>query len=94
MKTRVLFALVIGAALTGAVIGFLLLGPGSGTPPQPQNTIEQGLTRFVADRFGVGYVGRCPQQFPADGDVDLGGVHREVLWRGRPGRVSRGPSVQ
>jgi hypothetical protein len=42
------------------------------TPPQPQNTIEQALTRFVADRFGVGHVGRCPRQFPADGDIDWG----------------------
>ena len=72
MKTRALLALVIGAALTVAVVGFLLLGPGGGTPPQPQHTIEQALTRFVADRFGVGYVGRCPRQFPADGDIDWG----------------------
>ena len=70
MKTRALLALAIAAALTGAVVGFLLLGPGGGTPPQPQHTIEQALTRFVADRFGVGYVGRCPRQFPADGDID------------------------
>lgn len=72
MKTRALLALAIAAALTGAVVGFLLLGPGGGTPPQPQHTIEQALTRFVADRFGVGYVGRCPRQFPADGDIDWG----------------------
>ena len=72
MGTRALVALVIAAALTGAVVGFLLLGPGGGNPPQPQNTIEQALTRFVADRFGSRYVGRCPRQFPADGDIDRG----------------------
>ena len=72
MKTRALLALVIVAALSGAVIGFLLLGPRSGTPLQPQNTIEEALTRFVANRFGVGYVGRCPRQFPVDGDIDWG----------------------
>jgi hypothetical protein len=72
-KTRVLLALLIAAALAGAVVGFLLLGPGgTGTPPTAQNTIEQAMTRFVADRFGVGYVGRCPRQFPADGDIDWG----------------------
>jgi hypothetical protein len=71
-EARVLLALVIGAVLTGAVVGFVLLGPGVETPPQPQNTIEQALTRFVADRFGVGHVGRCPRQFPADGDIDWG----------------------
>jgi len=60
MKTRALLALVIATALTGAVAGYLLLGPGGGTPPQPQKTIEQALTRFVADRFGVGYVGGAP----------------------------------
>ena len=27
---------------------------------------------FVADRFGVGYTGRCPRQFPAHGDIDWG----------------------
>jgi hypothetical protein len=32
MRTRALLALAIGAALTGAVVGFLLLGPGGGTP--------------------------------------------------------------
>src|SRR4029453_5606726 len=58
MKTRALLARVVSAALTGAVAGFLLLGPGGGAPSQPQNTIEQALTRFVADRFEVGYVGR------------------------------------
>lgn len=72
MKTRALPALGIAAALTGAGVGFMLLGPGGETPPQPQNTIEQALTRFVADRFGVEYVGRCPRQFPADGDIDWG----------------------
>jgi hypothetical protein len=59
-KARVLLVPVVSAALTGAVAGFLLLGPGGEAPPKPQNTIEQALTRFVADRFGVGYVGRCP----------------------------------
>jgi hypothetical protein len=92
MKTRALLALVVSAALTGAVAGFLLLGPGGGAPSQPQNTIEQALTRFVADRFEVGYVGRCPRQFPADGDIDWGvctarfsGADGRVVYRvGRP----------
>ena len=67
MRKRVLLALVTAAALTGAVVGFLRLAPGgTGTPPKPQNTIEQALTRFAADRFGVRYVGRCPRQFPSD----------------------------
>jgi hypothetical protein len=88
MKTRALLALVIATALTGAVVGFLLLGPRGGTPPQPQKTIEQALTRFVADRFGVGYVGRCPRRFPADGDIDWGvctarfsGTDGQVVYR-------------
>ena len=72
MKMRALIALVIAAALMGAVVGLMMLGPEGGKPPQPENTIEQALTRFVADRFGVGYVGRCPRQFPADGDIDWG----------------------
>jgi hypothetical protein len=50
-----------GGRPCGAVVGFLLLGPGAlGTPPRAQNTIEQALTCFVADRFGAAYVGRCP----------------------------------
>jgi hypothetical protein len=73
MKTRAVLALVIAAALTVAVVGFLLLGPwGTGTPLRLQNTVEEALAHFVAQRFGVGYVGRCPQQFPADGDIDWG----------------------
>lgn len=56
-----------------------------GTLPQPQNTIEQALTRFVADRFGVGYVGRCPRQFPADGDIDWGVC--AARFSGEDGRV-------
>lgn len=66
-------ALLIAAALTGAAVLFLLLRPGGGeTPPQPRTTIEQALARFVADRFGVAYVGTCPQEFPADGEVPRG----------------------
>ena len=73
MRTRALRAVVIAAALTGAVVGFVLLRSGGAEPPpQPQNTIEQALAGFVADRFGVGYVGRCPQEFPTDGDVPQG----------------------
>ena len=85
MKTRALIALVIAAALTGAVVGFLLLGAGGGTPPQPQNSIEQALTGFVADRFGVAYVGRCPRQFPEDGDIALGVC--SARFSGAAGRV-------
>jgi hypothetical protein len=92
-KARVLLALVIAAGLGGGGRKYPVDRPrGTGTPPKPHHTIEQALTRFVTDRFGVGYVGRCPRQFPADGDSDWGRVHREVLWRGRPRRVSRGPS--
>jgi hypothetical protein len=65
--------MLIAAALTGAVVGFLLLRSGGPeTAPQPQTTLEQALAGFVADRFGVGYVGRCPQEFPEDGDVPRG----------------------
>lgn len=89
MKTRALRAVLIAAALTAAVVGFLVLRPdGAETPPQEQTTIEQALARFVADRFGVGYVGRCPQEFPADGDVPRGmcsarfsGAEGRVLYR-------------
>ena len=57
----------------GAVVGFLLLRSGGAeTPPQPRTTIEQALAGFAADRFGVGYVGRCPREFPEDGDVPQG----------------------
>jgi hypothetical protein len=73
MRTRALRAVLIAAALTGAVVVFLLLRfGGAETPPQPQTTIEQALTGFVARRFGVGYVGRCPRNFPEDGDVPRG----------------------
>jgi hypothetical protein len=73
MRTRALRAVVIAAALTGAAVGFLLLRPGGDeTPPRPRTTIEQALARFVADRFGVAYVGTCPQEFPADGEVPRG----------------------
>jgi hypothetical protein len=73
MRTRALRPVLIAAALAGAVVGFLLLRSGGDeTPPQPQNTIEQALTGFVAERFGVGYVGRCPREFPEDGEVPRG----------------------
>jgi hypothetical protein len=73
MRRRALPAVLIAAVLTGAVAGFLLLGPGGAEPPPvQQNTIEQALTGFVADRFGVGYVGACPREFPADGDIPRG----------------------
>ena len=74
MRARALRALLIAAALTGAAaVGFLLLRPGGDeTPPQPRTTIEQALARFVADRFGVAYVGTCPQKFPADGEIPRG----------------------
>jgi hypothetical protein len=73
MRTRALPAVLFAAALTGAVVGFLVLRPGGAeTPPQSQTTIEQALAGFVADRFGVGYVGRCPQEFPEDGEVPRG----------------------
>ena len=85
MRIRVLRAALIAAALTGAVVGFLLLGPGAETSPQPQTTIEQALTGFVADRFGVGYVGRCPQEFPTDGDVPQGVC--SARFSGADGRV-------
>jgi hypothetical protein len=80
-------ALVIAAALTAAVVGFLLLRPG-GAEHQLQTTIEQALAGFVGDRFGVGYVGTCPLEFPADGDVPRGmcsarfsGADGRVLYR-------------
>lgn len=85
MKTRALRAVLIAAALTGAVVGFLVLRPGAETPPQEQTTIEQALAGFVADRFGVGYVGRCPQEFPADGDVPRG--MSSARFPGADGRV-------
>jgi hypothetical protein len=73
VRTRALGAVLIAAALAGAVAGFLLLDPGGAdTRPQPQNTIEQALTAFVGDRFGVGYVGGCPREFPADGEIPRG----------------------
>jgi hypothetical protein len=89
MRTRALPAVLIAAALTGAVVGFLLLGPGGAeTPSRPRTTIEQALVGFVAGRFGVGYVGRCPREFPADGDVPRGvcsgrlsGADGRVLYR-------------
>jgi hypothetical protein len=88
MTTRVLRAVLIATALTGAVVGFLVLRPDAETPPQEQTTIEQALAGFVADRFGVGYVGRCPQEFPEDGDVPRGmcsarfsGADGRVLYR-------------
>jgi hypothetical protein len=72
VRTRALRAVVIAAALTrGVVVGFLLLRPG-GAEHQPQATIEQALADFMGDRFGVGYVGTCPVEFPADGDVPRG----------------------
>jgi hypothetical protein len=89
MRTRVLRAVLITAALTGAAVGFLLMRPGGDeTPPQPRTTIEQALARFVADRFGVAYGGTCPQEFPADGEVPRGmctarlpGADGRVLYR-------------
>jgi hypothetical protein len=89
MRARALRAVVIATALTGAAVGFLLMRPsGDETPPQPRTTIEQARTRFVADRFGVAYVGTCPQEFPADGEVPRGvctarfpGADGRVLYR-------------
>jgi hypothetical protein len=73
MRTRALRAVLIAAALTWAVMVFLLLRSGGAkTPSQPPATVEQALTGFVADRFGVGYVGKCPREFPEDGDVPRG----------------------
>jgi hypothetical protein len=73
MRTRAPRAVLIVSALAGVIAGFLLLGPGDGEPPPlPQNTIEQALAGFVTDRFGVGYVGKCPREFPADGEVPRG----------------------
>ena len=89
MRTRALRAVLIAAALTGAVVGFLLLRSGGAeTPPQLQITIEEALSGFVADRFGARYVGRCPQEFPEGGDVPRGmcsarlsGADGRVLYR-------------
>ena len=74
MRTRALRAVLIAAALVGAAAaGFLLLRPDGGeTPPQHPTTIEQALAGFAADRFGVAYVGTCPQEFPADGEIPRG----------------------
>lgn len=72
MRTRVLGAVLIMAGLTAAVIGFLLFSPDGAETPEPQTTTEQALAGFVAGRFGVGYIGRCPKAFPADGDVPRG----------------------
>jgi hypothetical protein len=87
VRTRALRAVVIAAALTAAVVGFLLLRPG-GAEHQPQTTIEQALADFVGDRFDVRYVGTCPLEFPADGDVPRGmcsarfsGADGPVLYR-------------
>lgn len=86
MRTRVLRAGLIMAALAGAVMGFLLLRPdGAETPPETQTTIEQALAGFVADRFGVGYIGSCPQAFPTDGDVPRGMC--SARFAGADGRV-------
>jgi hypothetical protein len=89
MRTRVLRAVLIAAALTGAAVGFLMLRPqGDETPYQARTTIEQALARFVAYQFGVAYVGTCPQEFPADGAVPQGvctarfsGADGRVLYR-------------
>ena len=70
---RPLRAVLIAAAVGAGTAGFLLLrSDGDETSPQPQTTIEQALARFAADRFGVAYVGTCPQEFPADGEVPRG----------------------
>ena len=89
MKTRALRAVLIAAAFTALAVGFLLLRPrGDDIRPQPQTTIEQALARFTADRFGVAYIGMCPQEFPADGEVPWGvctarfsGADDRVLYR-------------
>ena len=81
--------MLIAAAFTALAVGFLLLRPGGDEiPPQRRTTIEQALGRFTADRFGVAYVGTCPQEFPADGDVPRGvctarfsGADGHVLYR-------------
>ena len=79
--------MVLAAALTAAVVSFLLLHPGD-AEHQPRTTIEQALAGFVGDRFGVGYMGTCPLEFPADGDVPRGmcsarfsGADGRVLYR-------------
>ena len=73
MRTRVLRAVLIAAVLIGSVVGFLLLrSDGDVAPPEPRTTIEQALARFTANRFGVAYVGTCPQEFPADGEIPRG----------------------
>jgi hypothetical protein len=89
MRARVLRVVLIAAALTGLLAGFLLLRSSSDeSTPQRRTTIEQALSRFSADRFGVRYVGTCPQEFPADGEVPRGvcsgrlsGVDGRVLYR-------------
>jgi hypothetical protein len=80
VRTRALGAVLIAAALTGAVVGYLQLASGGAeTPPQPPNTIEQALKGFVADRFGVAYIGGCPREFPADGEIPLGVCSRRFF---------------
>jgi hypothetical protein len=89
MRARVLRVVLIAAALTGLVVGFLLLRSSNDeSTPQRRTTIEQALSRFAADRFGVMYVGTCPQEFPADGEIPRGvcsgrlsGVDGRVLYR-------------
>ncbi|HET8525385.1 MAG TPA: hypothetical protein VFM81_01975 [Actinomycetota bacterium] len=89
MRARALRAALVAAIITAAVVRFLVIGfGGADSPPRPQNTIEHALTDLVADRFGVGYVGRCPEEFPADGQIDWGvcsarltGVDGRVVYR-------------
>ena len=89
MRTPALRAVLIAATLTVMAAGFLLLHLiGDETPPQSRTTIEQALARFAADRFGVTYVGTCPQEFPADGEIPQGvcsarfsGADGRVLYR-------------
>jgi hypothetical protein len=55
------------------------------TPAQPRATVAQALAGFVAERFGVGYSGTCPQEFPTDGHLPRGVCSARLA--GTDGRV-------
>ncbi len=86
MRTRTLRAVLVAAVLAGTVAGFVLLrSRGAETPGQPRATVAQALAGFVAERFGVGYSGTCPQEFPTDGHLPRGVCSARLA--GTDGRV-------
>jgi hypothetical protein len=77
-----------------AVVGFLLLGPGGWNPSSIAEHDRAGPDALRCRPLRGRVRGEVPPAVPGGRRHRLGCVHREVLWRGRPGRVSRGPSVQ